>query len=107
MPRIMNSVPSEPSDGGSIIRNGTLVLPWRVFWTRPFMLRNDLSVLRHSKRLDFTQIHFTPLGALALAALLIVHIQLDTLIDIDQRKWTDLRTNDATHRRYHQSKTVR
>ena len=104
--RIIHMVLNDPMDGGLITQQVTLVLQVLGACTLPLMLLNDVDVARRSKRLGLALLGLTLLLSFALAALFVVHAQLDRVIDVQQMVITDRVEFDAAHRRYNQSTTV-
>jgi hypothetical protein len=104
--RIIHLVLNDPMDGGLITQKVTIVLQLLGFCTVPFMLFNDVTVLRKSKRLGLAMLSLTLLLAFALVGLLVVHAQLDGVIDAEGFGITDRVAFDAAHRRYNQTTTV-
>ena len=104
--RIIHFVLNDPMDGGLITQKVTQGLQLLGFCTLPFMAWNDLCVFRHSKGRGSVLFGLTCVLALALLGLVLVHAQLDAVIDIDQREVVDRGVFDAAHRRYNQTTTI-
>jgi hypothetical protein len=104
--RIIHLVLNDPMDGGLITQKVTIALQLLGWCTVPFMVWNDIAVLRTSKRLGAALLTLTSLLTLALIGLLVVHAQLDSVIDMDQGVITDRIAFDTAHRRYNQTTTI-
>ena len=104
--RIIHFVLNDPMDGGLITQQVTFALQLLGFCTLPLMVWNAMSVYRHSKTRGSVLLGLTGLLAVALLGLVVVHAQLDAVIDIEQREVMDRVAFDAAHRRYNQTTTI-
>ncbi|MGB7347762.1 MAG: hypothetical protein WBD20_26295 [Pirellulaceae bacterium] len=104
--RIIHDVVNDPMDGGMITQRVTVLLQFFGVVTTVLMLANAFQVGRSNKR------HGCMLGLCAAAlgvsivGLLIVHSNLDAVIDIKAAQVTDRDVFTLNHRRYNQLTTV-
>ena len=104
--RIIHSVLNDPMEGGLITQRVTVALQILGFLTVLVMSWNNVAIIRKSRKLGYALTALTVVLAFSLFGLLLIHSQLDAVIDGDAMQITDRILFDAGHRRYNQLTTV-
>jgi len=104
--RISHDVLNDPMDGGLITQRVTGWLQWLGNATVLLMVVNAIQVGRTDKRFGAALFGCAIVVGMAIIGLVIVHGQLDAVIDLDASEITDRILFAANHSRYNQLTTV-
>lgn len=104
--RISHDVLSDPMQGGLITQRVTALLQIFGGVTVLFMLWNAFDIRRHSRNFAIALTICAVLVGVAVTGLVVVHQQLDSVIDIDSAEITNREAFTIGHRRYNQLTTI-
>ena len=104
--RIIHDVVNDPMDGGMITQRVTVLLQVFGGVTVLLMLGNALQISRSCKKNGFALALCAGVLGAAVTGLLIVHGNLDAVIDVSAADVTDREVFTINHRRYNQLTTI-
>lgn len=103
---ISHDVLNNPMDGGLITQQVTDLLQWLAAISVVPMAVNGIVIRSQLRRLGSALLVCTGVLSLTVIGLFVVHLQLDSVIDISEVEITDQIAFDNGHRRYNQLTTI-